>query len=100
MAENAAVVLTVKTVAVLEILKDTGAKMLSQEVADARSEMFEKGAKSVSPIMTNLVKKGFVDKEKVSVETVNAEGNPVSKELTRYWVTEAGIALEYSVKAE
>jgi tRNA A37 threonylcarbamoyltransferase TsaD len=59
----------------------------------------EKLAKSVSPLMTHLVARGLVAKEKASVESVNAEGNAVVKELTRYWATEDGIALEYTIKA-
>lgn len=98
MAENANV-LTAKQAGVIEILKETGAKMFAADIAELRPELFEKGAKSVSPLMTHLVKRGLVDKEKASVETVNAEGNAVTKELTRYWVTEAGEALAYEIKA-
>ena len=98
--ENQAVVLTAKTAAVLEVLKDTGAKMFADEIADAKPGMFDKGARSVSPILTNLHRKGLIEKEKASREVVNAEGNAVSKELTRYWVVEAGSELEYSIKAE
>lgn len=97
--ENA-VVLTAKTAAVLEVLKDTGAKMFAQDIADAKPGMFEKGARSVSPILTNLHRKGYIEKEKASQEVVNAEGNSVTKELTRYWVVDAGSELEYSIKAE
>lgn len=98
MADNN--VLTAKQAAVIEILKDTGAKMFASEIAEAKSASFEKGARSVSPLMTHLVKRGLVDKEKASVEAVNAEGVAVTKELTRYWVTEAGEELDYTIKAE
>jgi predicted transcriptional regulator len=98
MAENANV-LTTKQAAVMEILKDTGAKMFASEIAAANPASFEKAAKSVSPLMTHLVARGLVAKEKASVESVNAEGNAVVKELTRYWATEDGIALEYTIKA-
>jgi hypothetical protein len=97
--ENA-VLLTAKTAAVLEVLKETGAKMFAQDIADAKPGMFDKGARSVSPILTNLHRKGLIDKEKATVSAPNAEGNVVSKELTRYWVVEAGAELEYSIKAE
>jgi hypothetical protein len=93
-------VLTAKQAGVIEILRETGAKMFAADIAALRPELFEKGAKSVSPLMTHLVKRELVDKEKASVETVNAEGNAVTKELTRYWVTEAGASLDYSIKAE
>lgn len=98
MADNT--MLTPKQAGVIEILRETGAKMFAADIAEARPELFEKGAKSVSPLMTHLVKRGLVDKEKASVETVNAEGNAVTKELTRYWLTEAGVSLEFSVKAD
>lgn len=91
--------LTVKSAAVLEILRGTGTKMFAHEIAEANPEAFDKGAKSVSPIMTHLVRNGYADKEKASVEVINAEGNAVSKELTRYWVTEAGEELEFEIKA-
>jgi hypothetical protein len=97
MADNN--VLTAKQAGVIEILRDTGAKMFAADIAEARPELFDKGARSVSPLMTHLFKRGLVDKEKASVETVNAEGNAVTKELTRYWVTEAGSSLEYSIAA-
>lgn len=98
MAENANV-LTVKQAAVIEILKDTGAKMFAADIAAAQPNSFEKGAKSVSPLMTHLVARGLVAKEKASVESVNPEGNAVTKELTRYWVTEDGAELDYEIKA-
>lgn len=90
--------LTVKQAGVIEILRETGTKMFAFEIADARPELFEKAAKSVSPLMTHLAKRGLVDKEKASLEMVNAEGVKVTKELTRYWVTDAGIALDYTIK--
>lgn len=98
MADNANV-LTQKQAGVIEILRETGARMFASEIAELRPELFEKGAKSVSPLMTHLVKRGLVEKEKASVETTNAEGASVTKELTRYWVTDAGINLEYTIKA-
>lgn len=93
-------VLTVKQAGVIEILRETGAKMFAKDIADAKPELFDKAAKSVSPLMTHLVKRGLVDKEKASVEVANAEGVMVSKELTRYWVTDAGNELDYTIKAE
>ena len=99
MADNN--VLTAKQAAVIEILRETGAKMCASEIAEAAQPgAFEKGAKSVSPLMTHLVARGLVAKEKASVDSVNAEGVAVTKELTRYWVTPEGEALEYSLKAE
>lgn len=98
MADNN--VLTAKQAAVIEILKDTGAKMFASEIADAQPSAFEKGARSVSPLMTHLVKRGLVEKEKASVDFVDAEGVAGTKELTRYWVSEDGEALDYSIKAE
>lgn len=98
MEDNKASVLTAKQAAVIEVLRATGNKMFAADIAAANPEAFEKAAKSVSPLMTHLVKRGLVDKEKASTVEVNAEGVSVSKDLTRYWLTEAGIALEYSVK--
>lgn len=92
-------VLTIKQAAVITILRETGTKMFAHDIAEANPEAFEKGARSVSPLMTHLVKRGLVDKEKASVLSRNAEGVEVTKELTRYWATEAGIALDYSIKA-
>lgn len=97
MADNN--LLTAKQAGVIEILRETGGKMFAAEIAELRPELFDKGAKSVSPLMTHLVARGLVAKEKASVETVNAEGNAVTKELTRYWVTEDGAELEYEIKA-
>lgn len=98
MADNN--VLTAKQAAVIEILRETGAKMFASEIAEAQPGAFEKGAKSVSPLMTHLVKRGLVDKDKAEVAAVNAEGEAVTKELTRYWVTSEGQDLDYSIKAE
>ena len=100
MEDNKQSLLTVKQAGVIEILRETGAKMFAADIAEARPELFEKGAKSVSPLMTHLVKRGLVDKEKAEVSAVNAEGAAITKELTRYWVTEDGAALDYSIKAE
>jgi hypothetical protein len=91
--------LTAKSAAVIEILRGTGAKMFAHEIADANPSLFEKGAKSVSPLMTRLVANGFADKEKASVTVVNAEGNEVTKELTRYWLTPAGESVVFEIKA-
>ena len=74
--------------------------MFAADIADAKPAAFDKGARSVSPLMTHLVRRGLVDKEKASVEVIDAEGNSGTKELTRYWVTEAGEALDYTIKAE
>lgn len=93
-------VLTAKQAGVIEILRETGAKMFASEIADVRPELFDKGAKTVSPLMTHLVKRGLVDKEKAAFPTVNAEGVSVVKELTRYWITEDGADFDYSIKAE
>lgn len=91
--------LTVKQAGVIEILRATGIKMLAEDIAKANLELFEKGSRSVSPLMTHLVRNGLVAKEKASVEQVNAEGNSVTKELTLYWLTAEGQELEYTTRA-
>lgn len=100
MAELNPNALTAKQAGVVEILKETGAKMFADEIAEARPELFDKAAKTVSPLMTHLVKRGLVDKEKASREVVNKDGVSVTKELTRYWITDAGNSLEYTIKAD
>lgn len=97
MADNS--LLTAKQAGVVEILRETGTKMFAADIAAARPDLFEKGAKSVSPLMTHLVARGLVAKEKAEVESVNAEGVAVTKELTRYWITEEGADLDYAIKA-
>lgn len=90
---------TEKQAAVIEILRETGTKMFADEIAEVNPSLFEKGSRSVSPLMTHLYKGGYVDKEKAQVTRVNAEGAEVEKELTRYWLTEAGAEVEFEVRA-
>lgn len=99
MEEVKVVALTAKTARVLEILKENGARMFAEEIAAVDPSLFEKGARSVSPIMTHLVKNGFVEKAKVSKEVLSSDGNKVTKEYTQYWVSPVGAALDYQIKA-
>lgn len=93
--------LTTKQARVIEVLKAAGGWMFADEIASADPELFDKGAKSVSPLMTHLGKgeTPLVVKEKASREVVNEEGKTVTKELTRYSLSEAGANLVYEVKA-
>lgn len=95
-----AVKLTVKQAGVIEILKEKGDKMFAEDIADKRPELYDKGSKSVSPLMTHLVKNGYVAKEKASREVVNKDGVKVTRELTQYWLTDAGENLEFEIRAE
>lgn len=89
-------VLKPKTAAALEALKATGARMFADEIAATNPELFDKGQKSVIAIMTNLHKKGFVEKERVTREVIKNEATVVKQEM-QYWVSETGEALEYSI---
>ena len=97
MSEEVKNTLTANQATVLEILRETGAKMLSEDVAAARPDAFANGAKSVSAVMTQLVKRELVNKEKVSVTRKNAEGADVTKELTCYWISDAGTDFAYEI---
>ena len=94
------VVLTAKTAAVLEVLKDTGAWMFAEDIAATDAVLFGKGGRSVNPILTNLVKKGFVEKQEATRQVVNKEGVSVERPYKQYHVTDLGSELEYSIKAE
>lgn len=99
MEDNKQVQLTAKSAEVLRILKETGAKMFSDQIAEQNPSMFEKGGKSVNPIMTHLVKAGYVAKEKAVREVIDSKGLKVQKEHTLYFVTDAGAELVFTIKA-
>lgn len=92
--------LTEKTARVLEILKDNGGEMLAADIADIDSALFDKGARSVSPILVNLTRKGFAEKAgKADRKVEDAKGNEVTRSYVTYKVTEEGANLEYEIKA-
>lgn len=95
------VLLTEKTGKVLEILKANGGLMTGAEIAAQDEASFEKGARSVTPILTNLNRKGWIDKsdEKSSRTAIDAKtGNEVVRQYTMYQVSDAGKELVYEVK--
>lgn len=93
------VLLTARSARVLEILKATGAKMFSDQIAEQDVDAFANGAKTVNPIMTHLVKAGYVAKEKSPRTVVSKDGNEITKEYTLYYVTPVGAELVYEIKS-
>ena len=91
--------LTKKQARVLDIMRATNEPMFPAEIAAQDEVLFEKGAKSVSPLMNGLFKKELVSKAKATCSTVDKEGNAVTKELVQYTLTDAGVEVEYEVKA-
>ena len=93
--------LTQKQAKVIEVLRETGEWMFADEIAAVDADLFDKGAKSVSPLMTHLCKgeTPLVIKEKASREVVSEDGKTNTKELTRYHISNEGAALVYEVKA-
>lgn len=94
------VVLTEKTAKVLEILKDNGGAMVAVRIAEFDTEAFTSGFRSVSPILVNLEKKGFITKldDKAKVTVLDKDGKEVEREHTQYQVSDAGAALIYETK--
>lgn len=94
--------LTEKTIAVLEILKESADSLVARQIADERPELLN--PKGVSSILTQLVKKGYVAKEESKVRYtymgVDKDGNPKEKssEVFSYYSTEKGEVLEYEQK--
>ncbi len=91
--------LTAKQARVLEIMRAENRPMFPAEIAEQDTVLFEKGAKSVSPLMNGLFKNGYVTKEKASCQTVDKDGNSVTKELMQYTLTKAGVELVFEIKA-
>lgn len=92
--------LTVKSAKVLEILKDNGGDMIPADIAEVDAATFEKGARSVSPILVHLVKKGLVEKTgKADREVLNKDGNPETRSYTQYRISDFGKTAEYATKA-
>lgn len=91
--------LTVKQARVIELMRGLDKPVFPADIAAADPELFEKGAKSVSPLFNGLYKNGLVDKAKASCETVDKDGKSVTKELMQYSLTDAGKTVEYEIKA-
>lgn len=91
--------LTAKQARVLEIMRAENRPMFPAEIAEQDAALFEKGAKSVSPLMNGLFKNGYVTKEKASCQTVDKDGKSVTKELMQYTLTDAGVTVVYEIKA-
>lgn len=91
--------LTQKQARVLEIMRAEDAPMFPAEISAKDPALFEKGAKSVSPLMNGLFKNGLVSKDKASCETVDKEGKSVTKELMQYTLTSDGKSVSYEIKA-
>lgn len=92
--------LTIKTAKVLEILKDNGGQMFAADVAEIDTDLFDKGARSVSPILVTLTRRGFVENVgKADRLILDKDGNEVTRSYAQYQVTEAGQELVYETKA-
>lgn len=91
--------LTPKQARVMEIMQAEDAPMFADEIAAHDTELFDKGARSVSVLMNGFVTKGLVSKEKVSRTVVDKDGKEVTKELTKYSLTEAGREAVFEKKA-
>lgn len=92
--------LTVKTAKVLEILKDNGGTMFAADVAEIDADLFDKGARSVSPILVTLTRRGFVENVgKADRQVLDKDGNEVTRSYAQYQVTAEGQALDYDTKA-
>lgn len=91
--------LTIKTAKVLEILKDNGGEMFAADIAEIDAELFDKGARSVSPILVTLTRRGFVENVgKAEREVLDKDGNKVVRSYAQYQVTDEGTALVYDTK--
>ena len=91
--------ITEKTARVLEIMRAEDAPMVPADIAEHDTELFVKGAKSVSPLMNTLFNNGLVTKDKVSQKVVDKDGKEVVKEYTQYTLTDAGKSVVYEIKA-
>ncbi len=85
---------------VLEILKENGGAMFAAEVAEKDADLFDKGSRSVSPILVTLARKGFIDKPgKADLEVLDKDGNKVTRSYTQYIINSVGSELVYETKA-
>ena len=91
--------LTAKTARVLEIMRAEDAPMFPADIAAHDEAVFDKGAKSVSPLMNTLFKNGLVEKETADRRVVDKDGNEVVKQYVRYSLTEQGKSVSYEIKA-
>lgn len=92
-------VITAKTARVLEIMRAEDAPMFPAEIAAHDTEVFEKGAKSVSPLMNTLFKNGLVTKAEAECKVIDKEGKEVVKTYVQYTLTDAGRSVSYEIKA-
>lgn len=91
--------LTEKSAKVLEETKANGGVVTAAQIAEIDPALFDKGAKSVTPIFTQLVRKGLVHKpSKVDAEVLDKEGNKVTRAYQGYQITDEGMAFVYEVK--
>lgn len=91
--------LTAKTARVLEIMRAEDAPMFPADIAAHDEAVFDKGSKSVSPLMNTLFKNGLVEKETADRRVVDKDGNEVVKQYVRYSLTEQGKSVSYEIKA-
>ena len=91
--------LTAKTARVLEIMRAEDAPMFPADIAAHDEAVFDKGSKSVSPLMNTLFKNGLVEKETADRRVVDKDGNEVVKQYVRYSLTEEGKSVSYEIKA-
>lgn len=91
--------LTQKTARVLEIMRAEDAPMFPADIAAHDEALFEKGSKSVSPLMNTLYKNGLVEKDTADCKVVDKDGNEVVRQYVRYTLTDAGKSVEFEIKA-
>ena len=92
--------LTIKTAKVLEILKDNGGTMFAADIAEIDADLFDKGSRSVSPILVTLTRRGFVENVgRADRKVLDKDGNEVVRQYAQYAVTDEGAALVYETKA-
>ena len=83
--------LSEKQLAVIGILREADGPMFASDIAAQDPVLFEKGEKSVNPLMTHLVAKyGLVEKADAAKEVQDKEGNTVTRTYKTYSLTELG----------
>lgn len=87
--------LTPKLAKVLSILQGADKPMLAAEIAAVDPTEFDKGQKSVSPVLVHLGKRGLAaNVGKRDVKVMNAEGNEEIRTYAVYEATAEGKAFD------
>ena len=90
--------LTKKQAAALNIMRNLDRPVFPDEIAAEEPATFEKGGKSVSPLMNGFFTKELVTKADVVREVTDKNGNKISKPYKQYTLTEAGKSVEFEIK--